>query len=111
MRTLVALATVSLMSACQESLEQQQADRMRGDAQQRGDVIEKQADNLADGLERQARALETEANQVGGMTGERIRIRADALEKEAKVIRKQADMQADSIKEAADAGIKASESR
>ena len=45
------------------------------------------------------------------MTGERLRIRANALNQESKVIRKQGDMQADAIKEDADARIKASKSR
>jgi len=45
------------------------------------------------------------------MTGERLRIRAKALDQESKVVRKQADMQADAIKEDADARIKASKSR
>lgn len=111
MRPLLALAMVALAAACQRTPEQQQADQLRSDAQQRGDAIENQADIQVDHLQQQAAALENEANEVGGMSGERLSVRADALEKEAKIVRKQAGMQADAIKEATDARIKASQSR
>jgi hypothetical protein len=111
MRPLLALAIVALTAACQRTPEQQQADTLRNDAQQRGSAIENQAETQADRLEQQADALNNEAKQAGGLTGERLKVRADALSKEAKIIRKQAGMQADAIKEDADARIKASESR
>ena len=84
---------------------------IRNDAQQRGSVLENQAETQADRLQQQADALEIEAKQTGGLTGERLRVRAKALTEEAKIIRKQGNMQADAIKEDADARIKASESR
>lgn len=108
---LVVLAMVVLTAACQRTPEQQQADKLRSDAQQRGALIENQADSQADRLERQADALDNQAEQAGGLTGERLKVRADALAKEAKILRKQAGMQADAGKEATDARIKASESR
>ena len=111
MRPLMALATVVLTVACQRTPEQQQADELRSDAQQRGALIENQGDTQADRLQQQADALNNEAKHSGGLTGERLRVRADALAKEAKIIRKQAGMRADAIKEATDADIKASESR
>jgi hypothetical protein len=111
MRPLLALAFVALTAACQRTPEQQQADALRNDAQRRGSAIENQGETEADRLEQQADALNNEAKQAGGLTGERLEVRADALAKEAKIVRKQADMQADAIKEAADARIKASESR
>ena len=111
MRPLMPLAMVVLTVAWHRTAEQQQADKLRSDAQQRGAVIEKQGDTQADRLQQQADALNNEAKQAGGLTGERLKVRADALAKEAKIIRKQAGMQADAIKEATAADIKASESR
>jgi hypothetical protein len=111
MRPLMVLAMVGLTVACQRTPEQQRADQLRSEAQQRGGAIENQADTQADRLQQQADALNNEAERAGGLTGERLKVRADALAKEAKIIRKQADMQADAIKESTDAGIKASESR
>jgi hypothetical protein len=111
MRPLMTLAMVVIAVACQRTPEQQQADKLRGDAQQRGAIIENRADTQADRLQQQADALNNEAKQAGGLTGERLKVRADALAKEAQIIRKQGGMQADAIKEATDAGIKSSESR
>ena len=112
MRASIALAMVGFMMACcQRTPEQQQADQLRSDAQQRGAVLENQGAIQADRLQKQADALDAEAKQIGGLTGERLKVRGDALAKEAEIIRKQAGMQADSIKEATDAQIKASESR
>lgn len=111
MRLVVALAMIVLTVACQRTPEQQEADKLRSDARQRGAVIQNQGDIQADRLQQQADALNNEAKQAGGLTGERLKVRADALTKEANIIRKQAGMQADAIKEATDARIKTSESR
>lgn len=111
MRALLVLVMVGLAAACQRTPEQQKADNLRSDARQRGAAIENRADTEADRLQQQASGLENQAKQAGGMTGERLKVRADALNQEATIIRKQADMQADAIKESADARIKASKSR
>jgi hypothetical protein len=111
MRFLLILATFASVAACQRTPEQQQADDARSDARQRGGAIENAADAQADRLQQQASDLQNQAAQAGGMTGERLKIRANALDQESKVIRKQGDLQADAIKESADARIKASKSR
>jgi protein involved in sex pheromone biosynthesis len=111
MRSLAVVGIIFLLAGCQRSPEQQQNDKLREDAQQRGADIEKRADAQANRLEAQAQVLDNEAQQAGGYTGQRLNVRADALAKEAKIIRKQAGMQADAIKESADAQVKASESR
>ena len=111
MRFVLIMAMLASMAACQRTPEQQQADNLRSDARQRADLIENRADVEADRLHQQASDLQNQAGQAGGMTGERLRIRANALDQEAKLVRKQGDMQADAIKEDADARIKASKSR
>ncbi len=111
MRRSLAVGMLALTAACQRTPEQQQADKLRADAQQRASAIENQADTQANGLEQRADAIDNVANQAGGYTGQRLKVRADALAKEAKIIRKQADMQAAAVKETADARIKTSESR
>ena len=111
MRSLLVLTMVALTVSCQRTPEQRQADALRRDARQRGAAIENQADAQADRLQQQASDLQNQATQAGGMTGERLRIRANALDQESKIVRKQGDMQADAIKEDADARIKASKSR
>jgi hypothetical protein len=111
MRCLLIVALLASMAACQRTPEQQQADALRSDARQRGAAIENQANVQADRLQQQASNLQNQATRAGGMTGERLRIRANALHQESKVIRKQGDMQADAVREGADARIKASKSR
>jgi hypothetical protein len=111
MRSSLAPALIALATACQRTPEQQQADQLRADAQQRGTAIENHADAEADRLGQQADDLYNQSNLAGGYTGQRLKVRADALAKEAKIVRKQAAMQAGAIKEAADARIKATESR
>jgi hypothetical protein len=111
MRLLLVLAMLASAAACQRTPERRQADAMRSDARQRGAAVENNADAQADRLEQQASDLQNQAGQAGGMTGERLRIRANALNQESKVIRKQGDMQADAMAEDADARIKASKSR
>ena len=111
MRSLAVLGIIFLLAACQRTPEQQQNDKLREDAQRRGADIENRADTQADRLEAQAQVLEDQAQEAGGFTGQRLKVRADALAKEARIIRKQADMQADAIRQSADAEVKASESR
>lgn len=111
MRLILALAVLALTPGCQRTPEQQQADVVRSEANKRAAAIENEADVQAGRMEQQASELHNQAIQAGGMTGERLGIRAKALDKESKVVRKQADTQADAIKEEADARIKASKSR
>lgn len=111
MRSILALAGLALTPGCQRTPEQQQADAVRSEANKRAAAIENEADVQAGRMEQQASDLHNQAIQAGGMTGERLGIRAKALDKESKVVRKQADTQADAIKEEADARIKASKSR
>jgi hypothetical protein len=111
MRTSLALALIALGAACQRTPEQRHDDQLRTDAHQQSAAIENQADTEAHRLEQQADDLYNQSNQAGGYTGQRLKVRADALGKEAKIVRKQAEMQADAVTEAADARIKATQSR
>ena len=111
MRRFAALCIIALTAACQRTPEQQRSDKLRRDAQQHGATIENQADRQADQMEAQAAALDNGALQAGGYTGQRLKVRANALTKEAKIIRKQADRQADAVKETTEAQIQTSESR
>jgi hypothetical protein len=110
MRTLLFL-TIVLIAGCSRTPDQQQTDQLRSDATNGAAAIEKQANAEADRLEQRAAALGEQAKQAGGYTGKRLEVRADALTKEGRIIRDQADQQADAVKQAANARIKAFESR
>jgi hypothetical protein len=111
MRTAFTFATMVLMAACHRTPEQQEADKLRSDAQERGAAIESQAASEADRLQQEAKTLKASSKRAGGFTGQRLQVRADALSKEAKIIRKQSGMKAEAMKETANAKIKTSESR
>ena len=111
MRLVRVLPLLVVLAGCQQTPDQKYAEQVRSDAQQRGAAIENQAEAEAGRLDRQASDLKEQAKQSGGLTGERLSVRADALTKEAKIVRKQADMRAEAVKEAADAQIKTSQSR
>lgn len=111
MRTALTFAMLVLMAACHRTPQQQQADELRSDAQERGAAIQNEADSQADRLQQQAKGLEAGSKQAGGYTGQRLQVRADALSREAKILRKQGDMKAEAMKETADAKIKTAESR
>jgi hypothetical protein len=109
----IALSALSLIAAAcaQKSPEEQQLDQIRSDASNQAEAIENQAELQAEPLDEQADALSNQAKQAGGYTGKRLQVKADALQQEAKLIREQSDKQGDAIKEAADARIKAIQSR
>lgn len=111
MRALLAIPLLVLIVACQRTPEQQRADKLRSDAEERSSAIENKADVDANRLQQRAEGLRAGAEQVGGLTGERLKVRGDALTKEAKIVRKQGRMQADAVTEEADAKIKAAKSR
>ena len=83
MRPLLAFVVLTLTAACQRTPDQQEADRVRNEARQRGSVIENQAEAQGDQLRQDADDLTNQAKQAGGLTGERLKVRADALTKEA----------------------------
>jgi hypothetical protein len=111
MRILSALAVIALLTACQRTPEQQQADTLRRAAHDRAAAISNHADAEADRLEAQGAGLDNRAKQAGGFSGERLKVQADALRKEAGIVRKQARMQSEAIEESTDAQIKATSSR
>ena len=111
MRALMAIAMLALAVACQRTPEQQRADVLRSDAAERSSAIKNKADVDANRMQQQSAALREGAKQVGGLTGERLQVRGDAIAKEAKIVRKQGRMQADAIAKEADARIEASKSR
>lgn len=110
-----ALTTATFMlvalASCSKSPEAERAEEIRSQARNQSALIESKADHEADRLDEQATALKNQAEQAGGLSGERIKVRSEAAAKEARLIRKQADMQADALNEAADAEVKAIKSR
>lgn len=111
MRKFATFTLVVIATACSKSPQDQQTDKIRTQAHEQAEAITRHADQQAKPLEQQAEALRAEAKKTGGYGGKRLEIQADASSKQAKLLHEQADEQADAVKEAADAQIKAIRSR
>jgi len=105
------LVSLFFVFGCSQSPQGQPAAKIRSDADNQAQSIIARADAQAKPLDAQADALQNEAKQAGGYTAKRLNVQADALRKQGKLLREQADEQGDAIKEAADARVKALESR
>ncbi len=69
MRTLPALAIVALMTACQRTPEQQQADLFRNDAQQRGSALENQAETKPAAYSSKLKLSKLKPSRMAGSRG------------------------------------------
>ena len=107
----IATLTLIALAGCSKSPDDKRVDEIRRAARSESSVIKNKAENQADRLDREAASLESQAEQAGGLSGERIKVRSQAAAKEARLIRKQADMQTDALNEAAEAKVKAIKSR
>ncbi len=104
-------ASIAILAGCTQSPEQKEVTDIKQGAASRAAAIDNQAEAQAAPLDQQAEGLRNQAKQAGGYAGKRLDVRADALAKEAKLIREQADGQSAAVKEAADARVKALRSR
>lgn len=101
---LPAVAAFSMLAACaQQSPADANAAAMVDAAERQADGIESAADKEADALKNQADQLEAQASNAGGYTGERLKTRANALDREADIIEDQGEAKADAIEDAAKA--------
>ena len=69
------------------------------------------ADRQAKPLDDPARSLRDQAKQAGGFDARRLEIEAEGLEKQAELIRDQAEERAEAVTAAANAKVQAIESR
>jgi hypothetical protein len=98
----VALATLTTGCA-QQSPADANAAALVDAADRQADQIESAADTQADALKNQADQLEMQAANAGGYTGERLKTRAEALDREASIIEDQGDAKAGALEDAAKA--------
>lgn len=105
------LLPIIMTAACTQSPEEKQSEQIRASAAKQADALKDRARTQARPLDQKADALHAQAKQVGGYGGKRLTVEADALKKEASLVREQADRQADAVKEAADARVKELKSR
>jgi hypothetical protein len=106
----VSVAAVSV-AGCNQTPADKAADAIARSGHDRSEAIQSQAENQAKGLDQRATTLSGQAKQAGGYTGQRLNVQADALGREADIVRKQGKAQGEATREAADAQAKGIRSR
>lgn len=108
---IVSIAAAGLMVGCNKTPTDKTADAIARSGRDRSEQIQAQADNQAKALDQRSTALTAQAKQTGGYTGQRLHVQADALSREADIVRRQGKAQGESTEEAADAEAKGIRSR
>jgi hypothetical protein len=111
LRTLATLVAICLVGGCQRSAEEKQGDALRKVADGQARQIEQQSAAQTRSMSQQAAQLKAQAEQAGGLTGERLKVQSEALGREAAIVEKQGREKAEAVREAADAQAKANASR
>ena len=88
---LMAAAAFALTACGSQSPEQQRAEQLRDQARAEADAIEAAAENQTAQMKVEAEGMLNEASQAGGYDAERLKVRADAIRKEAKLVEQQAE--------------------
>lgn len=105
------LGALLLVGACQKSPEDQRADDLRAAARVQAKAVTDQAGSVATAMDKQAADLGGQAKTAGGFTGERLKTRSDALEREADIVKRQGEARAQAIKDTAKAQAESIHSR
>jgi hypothetical protein len=100
-----------LLVGCNKTPTDETADAVARSGRARSEGIQTQADAQAKALDQRSVALRAQAKQTGGYTGQRLNVQADALAREADIVRRQGKAQGESTQEAADAQAKGIRSR
>lgn len=101
---LFAAAAAICASACSpQTPQEQQAEQLRDQADAEGDALEAAAQNRTAQMEVEAETLIQQAGQSGGYDAQRLKVRAEAIKDEAKLIEKQAEARAKAIRDAGEA--------
>jgi hypothetical protein len=99
------------LAACNKSPADKQADAIEKTAADHASQIRQQASAQASGLDQQAKTLHDQAQTAGGFTGERLKVQGDALAKEADIVKRQGEAQADAATKGAAAQAETIRSR
>lgn len=100
-KPLAALAVVTFaLAACAEPTPQQiEADRIKDAAEAQADQIEAEADNRAAVLQSEAAQLVNASGTAGSYDAQMAKVRADALKKEAELVKERAKAQARAVRD------------
>ena len=111
-RTYLIAAAFVMLAACQSpSPAEQQADAYEAEGRNQASIIMAEAAVQAKLLEDQASEIGNTASNSGGYTEKKLDVRADALRREAAIVKEQGEARADAVRSSADAKAKALRAR
>lgn len=101
--TFAAAAAFALTACGSQTPQEQQAEQLRDQADAEADAIEAAAENQTAQMKVEAEGLVNQAGQGGGYDAERLKVRADAIREEAKLVEQQAEARAKAVRDAGEA--------
>ncbi len=103
-RFALAAAASFAVSACgSQTPQQQHAEQLRDQADAQADAIEAAADNQTAQMKVESEQLLNQAGQNGDYDAQRLKVRAEAIREEAKLVEQQAEARAKAVRDAGEA--------
>ncbi|MFV1918604.1 hypothetical protein VPH46_04155 [Sphingomonas sp. MJ1 (PH-R8)] len=95
----IAAAALAVAACGAQTPQEREADQLRDAAEAQADAIEAQAGNVSAGMKAEAEQLRQQAGQGGGYDAQRLQVRAEAREREAKLVEEQAEAKARAVRD------------
>ncbi len=99
----VAAAAFAVSACGSQTPQEQRAEQLRDEADAQADAIEAAAENQTAQMQVEAEGLLNQAGQGGGYDAQRLKVRAEAIREEAKLVEKQAEARAKAVRDAGEA--------
>ncbi len=99
----VAAAAFAVTACGARTPQEQRAEQLRDQADAQADAIEAAAENQTAQMKVEAEGLLNQAGQGGGYDAQRLKVRAEAIREEAKLVEQQAEARAKAVRDAGSA--------
>ncbi|MEP9401341.1 hypothetical protein [Sphingomonas sp. VNH70] len=99
----VAAAAFAVSACGAQTPQEKAAAQLRDQADAQADAIEAAAENQTAQMKVEAEGLLNQAGQGGGYDAERLKVRADAIRQEARLVEQQAEARAKAVRDAGEA--------
>ncbi|WP_448502596.1 hypothetical protein [Sphingomonas sp.] len=95
----LALPALALAACSEPTPQEQRASQIRAEADAQADALEAEAGNQAAAMEAEAASLANQAGTSQSYDSQRLNVRAEAMKREAELVRKQADARAKAVRD------------
>lgn len=96
---ILAIPTLALAACAEQTPQQQRAEQIRDEADAQADALEAEAGNQAAAMEAEAAGLVNQAGASQNFDSQRLNVRAEALKREADLVRKQSEARAKAVRD------------